>query len=561
MLIEGGNKPMTYFDLGPYSRKVTTSAPEAQLWFDRGLNWLFGFNHVEAIKCFQKALERDGECAMAHWGVSYASGPNYNLPWNRYDPLGRQMALAASHDAMQAALAHAGKVTPVEQALIKALPARYPQREAIEDMTPWDKAYTKEMRKVFGAFPDDLDVRSVYAESIMNETPWQMWDLRSGKAAVDANTEECRTVLEQAFDNVPASWDHPGLLHLYVHLMEMSPFPERALRAGDRLRTIMPDSGHLIHMPTHLDVLCGHYNDVLIYNQKALVTDRRFLSYSDNPGVYLAYIIHNFHFAIYGATFLGQYKPAIALAEELITRIPEPVLRIESPPMADFLESYLTIKQHVLVRFGKWREIIAQDLPADRDLYCSNVAMLHYAKAVAHSALGNVAEAEAEKASFLVAKARVPKSRRMHNNIVVDLLGVAEAMLNGELEYRKGNYDAAFAHLRKSVELSDSLLYDEPWGWMQPTRHALGALLLEQGKLEEAEAVYRSDLGLDGKLSRACQNPDNLWSLHGLHECLVRRGAKAETALIKQRLDLAQARADVPIKASCFCRRMALAAG
>ena len=551
---------MIYFDLGPYSREVTTSAPEAQLWFNRGLNWLFGFNHVEAIKCFQKAIEHDAECAMAHWGISYASGPNYNLPWNRYDPAGRQLALAASYDAMQGALAHAGKATPVEQALIRALPARYPQRQAVEDMTPWDKAYTGEMRKVFSAFPDDLEVRSVFAESIMNETPWQMWDLRSGKAAVDANTEECRAVLEQAFDNVPASWDHPGLLHLYVHLMEMSPFPERALRAGDRLREIMPDSGHLIHMPTHLDVLCGHYNDVLIYNQKALETDRRFLSYSDNPGIYLAYIIHDFHFAIYGATFLGQYKPAIAMAEELITRIPEAVLRIETPPMADFLESYLTIKQHVLVRFGRWREIIAQDLPADRDLFCSNVAMMHYAKAVAHSALGHIAEAEAEKVSFMVATARVPKSRRMHNNVVVDLLGVAEAMLNGELDYRKSNYDAAFAHLRKSVELSDSLLYDEPWGWMQPTRHALGALLLEQGHIEEAEAVYRSDLGLDGKLSRACQHPDNLWSLHGLHESLVRRGEKAETALIKQRLDLAQARADVPIKASCFCRRMAVAA-
>ena len=551
---------MIYFDLGPYSREVTTSAPEAQLWFNRGLNWLFGFNHVEAIKCFQKAIEHDAECAMAHWGVSYASGPNYNLPWNRYDPAGRQLALAASYDAMQGALAHAGKATPVEQALIRALPARYPQRQAVEDMTPWDKAYTGEMRKVFSAFPGDLEVRSVFAESIMNETPWQMWDLRSGKAAVDANTEECRAVLEQAFDNVPASWDHPGLLHLYVHLMEMSPFPERALRAGDRLREIMPDSGHLIHMPTHLDVLCGHYNDVLIYNQKALETDRRFLSYSDNPGIYLAYIIHDFHFAIYGAMFLGQYKPAIAMAEELITRIPEAVLRIETPPMADFLESYLAIKQHVLVRFGRWREIIAQDLPAYRDLYCSNVAMMHYAKAVAHSALGHIAEAEAEKVSFMAAKARVPKSRRMHNNVVVDLLGVAEAMLNGELDYRKSNYDAAFAHLRKSVELSDSLLYDEPWGWMQPTRHALGALLLEQGQIEEAEAVYRSDLGLDGKLSRACQHPDNLWSLHGLHECLVRRGEKAETALIKQRLDLAQARADVPIKASCFCRRMAVAA-
>jgi tetratricopeptide (TPR) repeat protein len=342
--------------------------------------------------------------------------------------------------------------------------------------------------------------------------------------------------------------------------MEMSPFPQAALRAGDRLRQIMPDSGHLIHMPTHLDVLCGHYNDVLLYNQKALVTDRSFLAYSSDPGVYLAYIIHDFHFAIYGAMFLGQYTPAIALAEELIATIPEAVLHIESPPMADFLEGYLSMKQHVLVRFGKWREIIAQTLPENPELYCSTVAMIHYAKAVAHSALGHVTEAETEKALFMAAKARVPESRRVHNNRVVNLLGVAEAMLDGELDYRKGNFEAAFAHLRKSVELSDALPYDEPWGWMQPTRHALGALLLEQGRIEEAEAVYRSDLGLDGKLSRACQHPDNLWSLHGLHECLVRRGEKAETALIKQRLDLAQARAEIPIKASCFCRRTQMAA-
>jgi tetratricopeptide (TPR) repeat protein len=551
---------MTYFDLGPYSRKVTTSSDDAQLWFDRGLNWLFGFNHGEAVKCFKKALEHDPECAMAHWGVSYASGPNYNLPWHRYDPKGLQMALSASYDAMQGALAHAESVSPVEQAMIQALPARYPQQEAIEDMAPWDKAYTNAMRKVFEAYPDDLEVRAVFAESIMNETPWKMWDLPTGQPAEDAGTEEAMAVLEHAFDSIPASWDHPGLLHLYVHLMEMSPFPHRALRAGDRLREIMPDSGHLIHMPTHIDVLCGHYHDVLVHNQKALVVDRKFLAYSDDPGVYLIYVIHNFHFAIYGAMFLGQYTPAIAAAEELIATIPEAALRIESPPMVDFLEGYLTMKQHVLVRFGKWREIIKQELPEDQELYCSNVAMLHYAKAVAHSALGNVNEAEAEKARFVAAKARVPETRRVHNNTVVDLLGVAEEMLNGELEYRKGNFDVAFAHLRKSVEIDDALPYDEPWGWMQPTRHALGALLLEQGHVEEAEAVYRSDLGLDGKLSRACQHPENLWSLHGLHECLTSRGEKVEAAQIKQRLDLAAARAEVPIKASCFCRQVAMAA-
>ena len=551
---------MEYFDLGPYSRKVTTSSADAQLWFDRGLNWLFGFNHGEAKKCFMKALEHDATCAMAQWGISYASGPNYNLPWHLYDPKGKQMALEAAYDAMQAALANIDKVSPVEQALIRALEARYQDRVALEDMSAWDQAYTNEMRKIHEAYPDDLEVRSAFVEAIMDETPWKMWDLATGQPAEDAGTVEAMKVLEDAFSDIPASWDHPGLLHLYVHLMEMSPFPQKALRAGDRLRQIMPDSGHLIHMPTHIDVLCGHYHDVLVYNQKALGPDRRFLAYSDDPGIYLIYIIHNFHFAIYGAMFLGQYEPAIAAAEELIATVPEAALKVESPPMADFLEGYLTMKQHVLVRFGKWQEIIDQDLPEDKDLYCSNVAMIHYAKAVAHSAIGNVDQAEAEKENFMAAKARVPDTRRVHNNKMEDLLVVAEEMLNGELEYRKGNFDAAFAHLRKSVELDDDLPYDEPWGWMQPARHALSALLLEQGRVDEAEAVYRSDLGIDGKLSRACQHPENVWSLHGLHECLTRRGEKVESALIKPRLDLAVARAEVPIKASCFCRQVAMAA-
>jgi tetratricopeptide (TPR) repeat protein len=222
--------------------------------------------------------------------------------------------------------------------------------------------------------------------------------------------------------------------------------------------------------------------------------------------------------------------------------------------MADFVEGYLPMKQHVLIRFGKWREIIAQELPRDRDLYCSTTAMMLYAQAVAHSALGHIAEAEATRRAFMEAKRRVPETRRVHNNTVRDLLAIAEAMLEGELEYRRGNHDVAFAHLRRSVELDDALPYDEPWGWMQPARHALGALLLEQGRVAEAEAVYRSDLGLDGKLSRACQHPDNLWSLHGLHECLTRRRETVEAALIKQRLDLAMARSEVPVKASCFCR-------
>ncbi|MEL6773265.1 MAG: tetratricopeptide repeat protein [Pseudomonadota bacterium] len=551
---------MDYFDVGPFTRPVTTAVPEAQTWFDRGINWLYGFGHEEAIACFQKAAEADPGCAMAYWGISYAAGPNYNLPWHLYDPAGKAAALGAAYDAMKAAEGAMAGATPVEQALIGALGARYPQREPIDDMRPWDKAYTTAMRAVFEAYGGDREVRTVFVEAMMNETPWKMWDLATGQPNPKAKTEEAMAVLEEAFAEDPAAWDHPGLLHLHVHLMEMSPFPERALRTGDRLRVIAPELGHLVHMPTHIDVLCGHYRDVLYWNQKAIEADRKFLAERGALNVYALYRTHNHHFAIYGAMFLGQYTPALAAAQELIDTTPEEVLRIESPPMADFTEAYLAMKQHVLVRFGKWREIIAQEEPADKDLYCSTVSMMRYAKGVAYSALGMVAEAEAAREAFLEAKAAQKETRLVHNNTVVDLLEIASAMLDGELEYRKGNYDEAFAHLRRAVSLDDALPYDEPWGWMQPARHALGALLLEQGEVAEAEAVYRADLGLDGTLSRACQHPDNLWSLHGLHECLVRQGRTAEALPIKQRLDLAAARAEIPIKASCFCSQQAMAA-
>jgi tetratricopeptide (TPR) repeat protein len=248
--------------------------------------------------------------------------------------------------------------------------------------------------------------------------------------------------------------------------------------------------------------------------------------------------------------FLGQPRPALETAEELIATLPEKMLR----PLADWFEGFIPMKQHVLIRFGMWNEILAQDLPKDAELYCVTTAMLRYARTVALANTKKLEEAEAERDLFFAARDQVPDSRMLFNNTCRDILKVAEQMLLGELEYHKGNHEAAFAHLRKSVEIDDTLPYDEPWGWMQPTRHALGALLLEQGRYEEAEAVYRADLGLDTTLSRACQHPRNVWSLHGLHECLTRRGETVEALHIKLQLDQALARAEVPIKASCFCR-------
>ena len=551
---------MAYYDLGSYRRPVTTDSTDAQTWFDRGLNWLYGFNHGEAVACFERAIDADDSCAMAQWGVALAVGPNYNMQWDIMDPVTKSRILSTAHRATQESLRVGGEVSDVERALIEALPARYPQADPIDDQAPWNRNYTAEMRRVHERFPDDLDVAAVFVDAILNETPWLMWDLATGAPAPYAGTDEARAVLERAFAARPDAWDHPGLLHLYVHLMEMSPFPERALRAGDRLRSLVPDAGHLIHMPTHLDVLCGNYQDVVLYNQKAVEADRRWLEREGPFNVYTLYRNHNLHFVIYGAMFLGQFSAAMDAAEELIDTTPEEFLRTETPPFADPAEGFVAMKQHVLVRFGRWEEIIAQDLPDDEELYSATTAIMRYARTVAHSALGNVAAAERERELFLEAKAKVPETRRIHNNTVADLLEVAEAMVDGELEYRKGNHDLAFEHLRRAVQVEDDLAYDEPWGWMQPTRHALGALLLEQERYEEAEAVYRADLGLDDTLNRATQHPNNLWSLHGLHECLVHRGERVESIHVKRQLDLAVARAEVEVHASCYCRTTAITA-
>jgi tetratricopeptide (TPR) repeat protein len=333
----------------------------------------------------------------------------------------------------------------------------------------------------------------------------------------------------------------------------MSPHPEAALRHGDRLVSLVPDSGHLIHMATHIDVLCGDYRAVVDRNQLAIEADRRFVEREGAENFYTVYRCHNLHFKIYGAMFLAQPTPALETADALIAALPEPLLR----PMADWFEGFVPMKQHVLIRFGMWGAILDQPLPEDAGLYAVTTAMMRYARAVALANKGDIAAAEVERDRFLAARDAVPESRMLFNNTCQDILKIAEAMLMGELDYHKGDHEAGHAHLRRAVELDDTLPYDEPWGWMQPTRHALGALLLDQGRVEEAEAVYRADLGLDSSLARACQHPQNVWSLHGLHECLTRRGETVEARHIKLQLDRAAARAERPIRASCFCRRLA----
>ena len=551
-----------YYDLGSFTRTVTTDSVDAQLWFDRGLNWLYGFNHAEAVVCFQKAIEADADCAMAHWGVAIGVGPNYNLPWHLMDGRTRSRNLADAYDATQAASALVDRVTPVEAALIGALHARYPQHDLEEDMMPWNLDYTAAMREVHEAHPDDADVLAVFADAMLNETPWQMWDLETGEPKEPAKTLECREVMEKGFDEIDGAWDHPGMLHLYVHLMEMSPTPELALRHGDRLRQLCPDAGHLIHMPTHIDVLCGAYHDVVLWNQKAVEADQRWLANEGHMNVYTLYRNHNTHFVIYGAMFAGQYGAAMQAAEQLIEEIPEDFLRVESPPFADPAEAFIAMKHHVQVRFGRWQDLIDEPLPADPELYLATTALLLYAKCLAYAATGDVAGAEA-------ASRALPGSTRQ---------GARHPA--GAQQHRRRPARGRRCHDRRRARVSPGqprrrvrALCDAPCtsrttcsmtsrgaGCNPPATRSVPCCSSKQ-RYEEAEAVYRADLGLDDTLSRASQHPNNLWALHGLHECLEARGEEVERHLIKQQLDLALARSDVPVKASCYCHQAAMAAG
>jgi tetratricopeptide (TPR) repeat protein len=547
----GATEP--YYDLGSYHRPIETPSPQAQVWFDRGMVWAYAFNHDEAIRCFDRALELDPELAIARWGVAYSIGPNYNKAWEAFDPV--DMAASLARARMELGLAAQGRASAVEHGLIEALQARFrtDDPDDAEALAAGHTDYADAMVALAEAYPDDIDVQALAADALVNITAWALWDINRGVPAPGSRVVEAKRILDDAL-TTPAGREHPMVLHLYLHTMEMSATPQDALPAADLLRNLVPDAGHLVHMPSHIDVLCGNYRDSVVSNLSAVQVDRRFVDREGPLNFYSLYRAHNLHFVVYSAMFEGSSAIALQAADELSAQLTPELLAIESPPMADWLEAFVPLRIHVLVRFGRWDELIAQPMPEDVDLYCSTATTIHYGRGVAHAAKGQLPQARAERDAFADAYARIPDTRYLFNNTARDILAIAGEMLDGEIDYREGRFDDAFAHLRRAIELDDSLPYDEPWGWMQPTRHAYGALLLEQGRVEEAAEVYAADLGLDPTLARPCQHPGNVWSLHGYHECLQRLGRTDEAAIIGQQLDLLRARADVPILASCACR-------
>ncbi len=546
------------YDLGPYFESINAGCDETQCWFNRGMMWLYGFDLDSAYKCFGQAARLSPDFAMAHWGLAYASGFYYNMPWSRMSRAELERNLKRSCQHAHEALAKIRHASERDERLIKALQSRC-QADTVpancSEYDRWNDEYADEMRKVAAACPDDDDITALFADALITRTPWLLWDLSTGEPHPGASTTEAIEVLEAALAKREQAGlvPHPGMLHFYIHCLEMSKFPEKAKRAADQLRTLVPHISHFCHMPSHIDVRCGHYRAGVAASDRAIQADA---VYVEHEGLLTRQVIsraHNFHMKVYAAMFLGQFQTALDAAEGLLNTLPDE-LWTDNPDMGDQLEAYISIKTHVYIRFGRWQEIIDHPLPPDPALFSMTTAIWHYAKGIAHAVRNEIDAAQAEQKKFQAAVKRVPLTRYLFFNSCQDLLQIAAQMLSGELQYRRGNYEAAFAALRKAVYLDDHLKYDEPWGWMQPTRHALGALLLERGHIEQAKQIYMDDLGLSDTLVSTSHHIENLWSLHGLVECLERLGDLQQAKLFRSRLERAISWADIPIHASCACR-------
>jgi tetratricopeptide (TPR) repeat protein len=550
---------MDRFNLGKHSRPISTTSPEAQRWFDLGLNWCFAFNKSEGVKCFMRALESDPDCVMAHWGVAYGWGPFYNLTWRDLgeEEANRATSIAFAHIKKARALSRGA--SELENRLVDAQASRVQKPHSVppEEFDRWDDDYATEMRRIHHQYPDDQDVIALFTEALITRTPRRLWDLKTGLPAKNSDVIEALQTCERAIACAGEAGlqSHPAILHLHIHILEMSNEPERAKASAELLALLHTDAGHLNHMPAHIHMLCGEYREAQLASERAIAANDKYLAYAGPLTPYTTGCAHDLLLMMHASMFMGRYKDSIDAANKLRGILTRDVLSVEGrPKFTSSLEGYYSMRTHVMVRFGRWREIIDEPLPDDLDLYPVSTAMQHYAKATAHATLKEFGEAERERKLFHESVSRIPARRKVFNNSAHRILAVGEKMMDGELQYHKGNYELAFAHLWEAVHRDDSLEYVEPWAWMHPPRHALAALLAEQGRYDEAEQVYRDDLGLTDKIQRCSQHPHNIWALRGLAECLEFRKDSTELALVLTKLRAARALADVPIESSCLCR-------
>jgi len=519
------SKAQLFKGMGNHHRDVRTKSPEAQKYFDQGLIWAFAFNHDEAIRSFKAATELDPNCAMAWWGIALCNGPHINNP-----TMSAEQSKAA-WEALQKALELAPNSPPVEQQLIHALAARYANPPP-EDRKPLDQAYSEAMRTVWHGNREDTDVGVLYAESMMDLRPWDLWT-KDGQ--MQPGTGEILSVLDEV---AQIDLSHPGMNHLYIHAYEASPHPERAVPAADRLRNAVPASGHLTHMPSHIDVLTGRWALASKQNEEAIQIDAAYRKLSPRQGFYNIYMQHNHAMLAFAAMMEGRSAEAIKAANEVYSGVPADY----AEKNAGFVDGTMAIKYAPLKRFGKWDEILAESQPP---AYLPiTTATWHESRAIAFAAKGKLDEADRERSAFKECVAKIPPDALDVINPARDVLAVAEHYLNGEIAYFRKNIDESVAELRKAVELEDKLKYMEPPEWIQPVRHTLGAVLVDAGRYEEAEKVYREDLK---------HWPENGWSLFGLAKCLKARGATAEAEEVERRFKTTWTGADMQIGSSCLC--------
>ncbi|KAL7558068.1 hypothetical protein ACA910_009255 [Epithemia clementina (nom. ined.)] len=562
-------------DLGTYQRKLVTNADfneQGRAYFDLGLRLLFSYQHEIAAKCFRACLRFSPHTALAHGMVSLCHTPNYNFKGRAYyesachyedadkpDDLcvfpSHQVADRHSKRALEMveeirkmhrapkknskkgkgkgkggpnnkggqstadepASEHVGAkpelISDVEVQLLQAIRV-YTCHPGIDPDLSEElvgRPYANACRSIYEKYPNDPEVAYFFAESLVIPNAWELYEYPSGRP-LSPDVDIVRQLLERALDQHP---HHAGLCHIYVHLSEMSATPRQALRACPALRSSFPHAGHLIHMPTHIDVLLGDYESCVRYNLAAVAADTHVRhaspSTAERESFYFGYIVHNYHMAVYGAILGGMEGKATAVANEMTGILTEEMFE-ELPDLTSYLESYSALDVHVLVRFGRWSEILELKQPKDKKLMLYRATSLAFARSLAFAATGRISEAKKESERLDGMRGdKEAHFRILHNNSVAQLLAVESAMLKGEIAYHEGLHEKSFQLLRKAVDLQDNLNYDEPWGVMQPIRHALGGLLLEQGNIQEAEQVFRRDLVL---------HPKNPWALVGLIECL-----------------------------------------
>jgi tetratricopeptide (TPR) repeat protein len=515
--------PPALQDLGTHHHPITTRSPEAQRVFDQGLNLLYAFNHDEAIRAFDAAIHSDPTCAMAYWGRAMALGPHINNP--ALDPAQER----AARQAVDQALQRLGRTTPAERAYIRALTQRYRQQPG-PDRRPADEAYARAMRDLWRQYPHDGDAGALYAEALMDLRPWDLW-LPDGRP--QPGTTEIVATLERVLAFAPR---HPGANHFYIHAVEASPDPGRALAAADRLPSLVPGAGHLVHMPAHIYMRVGQYERAAEANRRAIAVDDAYRRRAGKQGFYAMYMAHNHHFLAAAAMMTGNSREAIDNARQVPAMLPASLI----DQMPDMMEGYLPIPLSALVRFGRWHEILAEPQPAaNRPI---TTAVWHYAQGLARLRTGQADEAQKALAALDRSVAAVPGTARVGQNSARHVLGIASKLLASEMAAADGRLDQAVGLATEAVADEDRLRYDEPADWVIPARHTLGALLLMADRVPEATQVYEADLR---------RHPENGWALFGLTQCLVASSAPTDRQLETQRrLEQAWAHADMALTGS-----------